>query len=179
MRVTLPLRLALRTPACPGFGVSRDRKRAWFDRSCCRRAVSAERRLPDLSHGWDPAGVVGATHRERTPGRGFERVQMSVSGGPICAEALTGMGWPLSIERVQMDWGSRVPGSWEPCPLGSFERVQMTPSFALCIAREPHPIAPRIVKAIGHSGAAQPSRLRSMNAVSHTLISTGERLCHL
>jgi hypothetical protein len=178
MRVTLPLRLALRTPACPGFGVSGDRKRACFDRYCGLGVVSAERCLPDLSRGWDLVGVDGATHREGMAGRGFERVQMSGAGGPVCAEAVAGMGGPLSIERVQMGWGSGVRGPWEPCPLGSFERVQMPAALALCVARESRAIAARVVKALWHSVAAQPSRLRLMNAVSHTLTTTGERLCH-
>ena len=137
MRVTLPLRIAPRTPACPGFCVFGDRKSACFDRSCWWRAVSAEPRLPALPRGSDPVGVDGATHRGRTPGRGFERVQMDVPGRQISRDALTGMGWALPIERVQMDCGSGVPGPWEPCPLGSFERVQMTSAFALWEAREP------------------------------------------
>ena len=178
MRVTLPLRLALRTPACPGFCVSGDRKRACFDRYCCLGAVSAEQGLPDLSQGWDLVGVDGATHRERMPGRGFERVQMGVAAGRIWAEALTGTGSPLSIERVQMDWGSGVSGSREPCPLGSFERVQMAPAVALCAAREAQAIAARVVKSLWHLVAAQPSWLRPMKTVSHTLTLTGERLCH-
>ena len=57
MRAALPLRRTPRTPACPGFGVSGDRKRACFDRSCCWGGVSAEWRLLALSRGWDPEGV--------------------------------------------------------------------------------------------------------------------------
>jgi hypothetical protein len=178
MRVTLPLRPVPRTPACPGFCVSGGCKSACFDRSCGRRAVSPEWRFPALPRGWGPAEVDGATHRGRTPGRGFERVQMSVAGGQIGLEALTGRGGPLPFERVQMDCGPGALGLSEPCPFGSFERVQMTPAFALCVARGPsaHRDSHRLI--IGHSVAARPSRHGPMNAVSHTQLITGECLCH-
>jgi hypothetical protein len=178
MRATLPLRSAPRTPACPGFGVSGDRKRACFDRSSCWGAVSAERGVRDLSREWGPVGVDDVRHREPTRGRGFERVQMRVGGVPLWAEAPGGMGRPLSIERVQMGWGSGATGSWERCPVSSFERVQMTSAFGLCAAHEPQRIAVRVVKTLRHSEAAQPSQLRPMNTVSYTLTITGECLCH-
>ncbi len=179
MRVTLPLCPVLRTPACPGFGVSGDRKRACFDGSCCWGAVSPEWWLAKLPRGWDWAGVDGATRRERQRGRGFERVQMGVAGGQIL-EGVTGRRWSaLPIERVQMDCGSGALGSWGPGPLGSFERVQMTPVFSLCVSRGPSAHhAARIVKGAGHSVATWPSRLRPMNSVSPTQIITGECLCH-
>jgi hypothetical protein len=133
MRVTLPLRRTPRTPACPGFGVSGDRKRACFDRSCCWGGVSAEWRLLAVSLGWDPEGVDRGTHRRQMRARGFERVQMSVGGGRIL-EPLTGSGRPLSIERVQMACGSGAVGRREPCPFGSFERVQLTSAFCSRVA---------------------------------------------
>jgi hypothetical protein len=136
MRLTLPLRLVPRTPACPGFCVFGHRKSACFDRSCCRGAISPEPRLPALPHGWDRGDTDGTTHRERAPGRGFERVQMSVPGRQI-SEAFNGRPGSLSFERVQMDWGSGVLSPWQPCPLGSFERVQIAPAFALRVARAP------------------------------------------
>lgn len=161
MRATLPLRPVPRTPACPGFGVSGDRKRACFDRSCRGGAVSSERRLLGFPRRWGPTGVDGGTHRGQTLRRGFERVQMSVGGGRIGLDALTVRGWAPSIERVQlslpgrqvlerligaggllpfervqMDCGSGAPGPSEPDPpLGSFERVRTTPAFAFCVAR--------------------------------------------
>lgn len=137
MRVTLPLRLAPRTPACPGFCVFGHRKSACFDRSCCGGAISPEPCLPGLPHGWDREDTDGATHREPAPGRGFERVQMSVPGRQI-SEAFNGRRrGSLSFERVQMDRESGALGPWEPCSLGSFERVQIAPAFALGVARVP------------------------------------------
>ena len=58
MRITLLCTESLRTPACPGFGVSGDRKISCFDRFGRQRQVERELRLPgDV---WE----------------GFERVQM-------------------------------------------------------------------------------------------------------
>jgi hypothetical protein len=177
VRATLPLRPALRTPACPGFGVSGDRKIACFDRSCRRGGISPEWRLPVLPGGWDRTQADDAARRERTLGRGFERVQMGVVGGQIL-DALHGRGSALPIERVQMDWESMGSGAGEPCPLGSFERVQMAPVLALCVAREPSTPrgSHRLIRRALDSHPA--SWLRPMNAVSTTQIITGERLCH-
>jgi hypothetical protein len=178
MRATLPLRSApLRTPACPGFGVSGDRKRACFDRSCCQGAISAKRRLLGLPWGWDLADADGATHRERTPGWSFERVQMTVAGGRIL-EALAARRRQLPIERVQMGCGSEALRPWEPCPLGSFERVQIMPVVAVYGVRELSEHRGSHRQSQRHSGAAWPSRLPPLNAVSPTQIITGERLCH-
>jgi len=176
MRVTLPLRLVPRTPACPGFCIFGHRKSACFDRSCCWGAISPERRLPVLPGGWDLVDTDGASRRERAAECGFERVQMSVPGEQV-SEALSGSG-RLPIERVQMGCGPGSPDTWEPYPLGSFERVQMTPVFAL--------------DAAGEHSAGGGSRLQSHGALGNpsafsapahegrflNQLITGERLCH-
>jgi hypothetical protein len=176
MRATLPLRPVPRTPACPGFGVSGYRKRACFDRSCRGGAVSSERRLLGFPRGWGPAGADGGTHRGRTLRRGFERVQMSLPGRQVLA-GLIGAGGLLSFERVQMDCGFGASGPSEPYPPGSFERVQTTPVFALCVARGRS----------AHRGSHQQSHRARVAARfpapanetdSHTQFITGERLCH-
>jgi hypothetical protein len=178
VRGTLPLRPELlRTPACPGFGVSGDRKRACFDRSCCWRAISPKRGLLSLPRGWDLGDVDGATHRERTLRWSFERVQMNVVGGRIL-EALAVRRRPLPIERVQMGCGSEALRPWEPYPLGSFERVQMAPAFAVYGVRELSAHRDSHGHSQRHSVAAWPFRLLPLNTVSLTQIITGERLCH-
>jgi hypothetical protein len=178
MRATLPLRPALRTPACPGFGVFGDRKRACFDRSCCRRAISPKRRLLALPRGWDLADMDGATHRERALGRSFERVQMDVPGVQILETLAAVRRRPLPIERVQMGCGSEAPRPWETCPLGSFERVQMAPAFAVYGARELSAHRSSHRQSLRHSVATRPSRLLPLSTVSPTQIITGDRLCH-
>jgi hypothetical protein len=177
VRVTLPLRRTPRTPACPGFGVSGDRKRACFDGSGCSRGVSPLRGLTGLPGRWGPRDADDAGHRDRTQMHGFERVQMRVAGGKVL-EALTGTGWPLPIERVQMGCAGGTFGCWEPCPLGSFERVQMTSAWAPCPA----------CGTLAHRGSDRQSQrtLGSRSASSApvnefrfpTHLITGECLCH-
>ena len=177
MRVTLPLRLVPRTPACPGFCIFGHRKSACFDRSCCWGGISPEWRLPVLPDGWGPADRDGATRRERAAERGFERVQMSMAGERVSETPNRSGGGP-PIERVQMGCAAGSLDTWEPYQLGSFERVQMTAAFALHVAREPS----------AHRG----SRRHSHGALGHPLafsapanerlflnqLITGERLCH-
>jgi hypothetical protein len=125
MRITLLCTESLRTPACPGFGVSGDRKISCFDRFGRQREVGRELGL------WGER--LGA----------FERVQM-----PPVAGDRGGRGAYFGgvIERVQMGMGhagprggARVGGSFESAQVriggansggsawaaGSFERVQM------------------------------------------------------
>jgi hypothetical protein len=89
MRIALLCTESLRTPACPGFGVSGDRKISCFDRFGRQRQVARELRL------WGDV-------RE-----GFERVQMrrglgSRGGHVPCSGGL--------FERVQMEMGFGVQG---------------------------------------------------------------------
>jgi hypothetical protein len=103
MRITLLCTESLRTPACPGFGVSGDRKLSSFDRFGRQREVGRELGL------WgERAGA-------------FERVQMrAVTGDRGGRGAFFGG----LIERVQM--GIRGASSRGTARVGgSFERVQM------------------------------------------------------
>ena len=103
MRITLLCTESLRTPACPGFGVSGDRKISCFDRFGRQREVGRELGL------WGER--VGA----------FERVQMrGVAGDRGGREAYFGG----LIERVQMGMGGAGLGGIARVG-GSFERVQM------------------------------------------------------
>ena len=66
----------------------------------------------------------------------FERVQMGLAGGRICARtgcrAGGGLSADLRVERVQMGCGPGVRGLWKPGLLmSSFERVQMAAAPAL------------------------------------------------
>jgi hypothetical protein len=123
MRNTLLTRPALRTPACPGFGISGDRKRECFGRSCVRGAVSSKSGLRALPHRWDPVVVVEA-HRRRTRDRAFERVQMHRANLRIGLKVLGETSAPPLFKRVQMERPPKARESRPSC-LGSFEHVQM------------------------------------------------------
>jgi hypothetical protein len=103
MRITLLCTESLRTPACPGFGVSGGRRISSFDRFGRQREVGRELGL------WGER--LGA----------FERVQM------LAMAKDRGRRWPSFgglIERVQMGIGGA--GSRGIARVGgSFERVQM------------------------------------------------------
>jgi hypothetical protein len=103
MRIALLCTESQRTPACPGFGVSGDRKISCFDRFGPQREVGRE------------LGLRG----ERLAA--FERVQM-----PAVAGDRVGRGPYFGglIGRVQMGLGGANPGGIARAG-GSFERVQM------------------------------------------------------
>jgi hypothetical protein len=106
MRVTLLSTELLRTPACPGFGVSGDRKMSCFDRFGRQREVGRELWLWGYRRGV------------------FERVQMGarLEDRGSCGCLLAG-----SFERVQTVMGRAIPGAAGAAGLkaGWFERVQM------------------------------------------------------
>jgi hypothetical protein len=103
MRITLLCTETLRTPACPGFGVSGDRKMSCFDRFGRQRGIG--RKLG----GWgERLGV-------------FERVQMRAVAGDRGGRGACFGG---SIERVQMGMGG-VGLRGIARAGGAFERVQM------------------------------------------------------
>jgi hypothetical protein len=144
MRITLLCTESLRTPACPGFGVSGDRKISCFDRFGRQRQVARELRLwGDVREGFERVqmamdfGVQGFAARMAD---GFVRVQLSRRSALRVTRAAA------SIERVRVSEESRGPvgggcssakaseaagesGVRDPvrAPLfGSFERVQMS-----------------------------------------------------
>ena len=82
MRIALLCTESLRTPACPGFGVSGDRKISCFDRFGRQRQVARELGL-------------GGDARE-----GFERVQMHWGAGSLGGHVSCSGGL---FERVQME----------------------------------------------------------------------------
>jgi len=136
MRVTLLCTESLRTPACPGFGVSGDRKISCFDRFGRQREVGRELGLWGERLGAfervQMRGVAGDRGgREGCFGGVIERVQMGMGGVHVRDSAWVGSATPGGIvrvggsfERVQMSIGGANSGdsTWAA---GSFERVQM------------------------------------------------------
>jgi hypothetical protein len=99
MRIALLCTESLRTPACPGFGVSGDRKISCFDRFGRQRQVARELRLwGDVREGFERVQMRrgAGSHEGHVPCSGglFERVQMGMGFG-IQAFAAGVAGWFL------------------------------------------------------------------------------------
>jgi hypothetical protein len=94
------------------------------------------------------------------------------------SEAFNGRRGSLSFERVQMDWGSGALARQEPCPLGSFERVQITLALAFRVARVP--AVHRGSRRQSHRAPDSHSAFWAPANERHfpVQIITGERLCH-
>ena len=104
MRITLLATELLRTPACPGFGVSGDHKMSCFDRFARRHQVGRE------------SGFWGDRGEE------FERVQIGAVLVGLGAHQRHGV---RSFERVQKRDGSARWRRDIPARTSLFERVQI------------------------------------------------------
>ena len=141
MRITLLCTESLRTPACPGFGVSGDRKISCFDRFGRQRRVERELRLRgDVREGFERVQM-----EPRFRIQGFDaRVADWFLRAPLSGGSALRVTRPAaSIECVRVSEESHGPAGRE-CPLakafeaapavgdpvrallvGPFERVQM------------------------------------------------------
>jgi hypothetical protein len=161
MRITLLCTDSLRTPACPGFGVSGDRKISCFDRFGRQRDIGRELGLR--------GGVAAA----------FERVQTGAGLGDRGGrEAYFGG----AIERVQMVGAGARPGSRAGvgsasrggiAPEGdSFERVQIGRESVLRLAGAARPVG-AFARAQVSWGLGRPTARRHSSSPSFERVQTG------
>ena len=134
MRVTLLCTESLRTPACPGFGVSGDRKISCFDRFGRQREVGRELGLLGERVGpFERVQMRGAAGDRGGRGARFgglvERVQMGMGGAGLGGMARV----DGSFERVQMRICGASPGGMTGAA-GAFERVRMGGESVLRLA---------------------------------------------